>query len=70
MESCLVVAYMDTEADIVKYIHKLKKKYFTNILNGLENQNMADINKNVEIINSDKCGVGKSTYIISKIKEL
>ena len=25
MESCLVVAYMDTEADIVKYIHKLKK---------------------------------------------
>ena len=31
---------------------------------------MDDINKNVEIINSDKCGVGKSTYIISKIKEL
>ena len=69
MKSCLVVAYMNTEADIVKYIHTLKKKFFKNILNDLENQNMDDINKNVEIINSDKSGVGKSTYIKKKIEK-
>ena len=70
MKSCLVVAYMNTEADIVKYIHTLKKKFFRNILNDLDNQNMDDVNKNVEIINSDKSGVGKSTHIITKIKKL
>lgn len=70
MKSCLVVTYMNNDADIVKYIHTLKKKFFKNILNDLDNQNMDDINKNVEIIKSDKSGVGKSTYIISKIKKL
>ena len=69
MKSCLVVAYMNTEADIVKYIHTLKKKFFRNILNDLDNQNMDDVNKNVEIINSDKSGVGKSTHIITKIEK-
>ena len=70
MKSCLVIAYMNTEADIVKYIHTLKKKFFKNILNDLDNQNMDEVNKNVEIINSDKSGVGKSTHIKTKIKEL
>ena len=70
MKSCLVVVYMKNDADIVKYIHTLKKKFFRNILNDLENQNMDDLSQNVEIINSDKSGVGKSTYIKSKIKRL
>jgi hypothetical protein len=70
MKSCLIIAYMNNDADIVKYIHTLKKNFFKNILNDLDNQNMDDVSKNVEIINSDKSGVGKSTYIKTKIKEL
>ena len=70
MKSCLVVVYMNTDADIVKYIHTLKKRFFRNILNELDNQNMDDINKKVEIIKSDKSGVGKSTHIITEIKKL
>jgi hypothetical protein len=61
---------MNTDADIVKYIHTLKKRFFRNILNELDNQNMDDINEKVEIIKSDKSGVGKSTHIITKIKKL
>ena len=70
MKSCLVIAYTNNDADIVKYIHKLKKKFFGNILNELDNQNMDDLTKNIEIVQSDKSGVGKSTYIKSKIEEL
>ena len=70
LKSCLVVAYMNNDADIVKYIHTLKKRFFRNILNELDNQNMDDINEKVEIIKSDKSGVGKSTHIKTKIKTL
>ena len=70
MKSCLVIAYTNNDADIVKYIHKLKKKFFGNILNELDNQNMDDLTKNIEIVQSDKSGVGKSTYIKSKIEKL
>ena len=70
MKSCLVIAYTNNDADIVKYIHKLKKKFFGNILNELDNQNMDYLSKNIEIVQSDKSGVGKSTYIKSKIEKL
>ena len=70
MKSCLVIAYTNNDADIVKYIHKLKKQFFGNILNELDNQNMDYLSKNIEIVQSDKSGVGKSTYIKSKIEKL
>jgi len=70
MKSCLVIAYIDKEADIVKNIFRLKgRRSIQNIQNNLENQNMGDIGKNVNIIKSNRAGVGKSMQIKIKIKK-
>ena len=70
MKSCLIIAYVDNEADIIKGIFNLKgKKSLKNLLKVIENQIMEYKDSKVEIVQSDRAGVGKSTYIKSKIKE-
>ena len=64
MKSCLIVAYTDIESDIIKRVFSLRgRKALRNKMQNLENQNMENVGDNVQIIKSDKSGVGKSTYI-------
>ena len=70
MKSCLIIAYLDTEADIMKSVFTLKnRKSLRNLIEKLENQNIGNIDSKVEIVLSDVSGVGKSTYITSEIKK-
>ena len=70
MKSCLVVAYVDIEADIIKSIFALKNtKSLRNVIKNIENQKMDNFDSKVEIVLSDRSGVGKSTYISSEIKK-
>ena len=70
MKSCLIIAYLDTEADIMKSVFTLKnRKSLRNLIEKLENQIIDNKDFKVEIVLSDVSGVGKSTYITSKIKK-
>ena len=68
MKSCLVFAYSDKTSTIVQYLERIK---------GHEQLEHKDKNKEpkklyeqkVEIISSDKSGVGKSTYIKNQVKK-
>jgi hypothetical protein len=68
MKSCLVFAYSDKTSTIVQYLERIK---------GHEKLEHKDKNKEpkklyeekVEIISSDKSGVGKSTYIKNQVKK-
>ena len=70
MKSCLIIVYLDIDADIIKSVFSLKnKKSLKNLMNNLDNQNIGNIDSKVKIILSDRAGVGKSTYIKSEIKK-
>ncbi len=70
MKSCLIVAYMDIDADIIKGVFSLKKrKTLKNVIKNIENQKMTNFDSKVEIVLSDRSGVGKSTYIRQEIEE-
>ena len=70
MKSCLIVAYTDIESDIIKRVFSLRgRKALRNKMQNLENQNMENVGDNVQIIKSDKSGVGKSTYIKQEIEK-
>ena len=68
MKSCLVFAYSDKTSTIVQYLERIK---------GHEKLEHKDKNKEpkklyeekVEIISSDKSGVGKSTYIKNQVEK-
>ena len=62
MKSCLIFLYTNKSADIVKSLSLLKyKKILDDLPREIEDLKIDD--SNVEIISSDKCGVGKSTQI-------
>ena len=62
MKSCLIFLYTNKTADIVKSLSLLKyKKILDDLPKEIEDLKIDD--SNVEIISSDKCGVGKSTQI-------
>ena len=66
MKSCLAFAYSDKTSSIVLYLERIKGKQ---ILEHKDNKNKEEIKyeENVEIISSDKSGVGKSTRIKNSI---
>ena len=66
MKSCLVFAYYDKNSSFVKYLETIKGR---EKLEHLDKKNKGDIlyEENVEIISSDKSGVGKSTYIKNEV---
>ena len=64
MKSCLIIAFEHNESDIVKAVFNLKyRKSIQNIMNILENMSMDNIANQINIINSNRSGVGKSTQI-------
>ena len=67
MKSCLVFAYIDKTTTIVQYLESIKK----GILKHKDKKNNEEIlyDENVEIIFSDKSGVGKSTKIKMDIEK-
>ena len=62
MKSCLVFAYIDKTADIVKYLESMKSNKILEHKDKKKNEEIL-YDENVEIISSDKSGVGKSTQI-------
>ena len=70
MKSCLIIAYEDNDADIIKGLFSLKnRKSLRNVIKKIENQNIYNFDSKVEIVFSDNVGVGKSAYIRSEIEE-
>ena len=70
MKSCLIIAYEDNDADIIKGLFSLKnRKSLRNAIKKIENQNIYNFDSKVEIVFSDNVGVGKSAYIRSEIEE-
>ena len=70
MKSCLVIVYMNKDADIVKYLKNIRQSSFEDLLKNLDNINVDGVAHNIQLITSDVSGLGKSTYIKSKIKEI
>ena len=68
MKSCLAFAYSDKTATIVQYLERIKGR---EILDHKDKKEKEEIlyEENVEIICSDKSGVGKSTQIQDKVKK-
>ena len=68
MKSCLAFAYSDKTSTIVEYLETIKDH---KILRHKKKRNNEEIlyDEKVEIIYSDKSGVGKSTFIKRKIEE-
>ena len=67
MKSCLIILYSTKTSDIYKSLDLLKFKKILNIQkNEIECLKIED--SNIEIILSDKSGVGKSTKIKSDIE--
>ena len=66
MKSCLAFAYSDKTSSIVQYLERIKGR---KILEHKDNDNKEEIKyeENVEIISSDKSGVGKSKKIKNNI---
>ena len=51
MKSCLIVAYIDIDADIIKSIFQLKnRKSLRNVIKKIENQDMNNFDPKVEIV--------------------
>jgi len=67
MESCLIILYTSKETDIYKSLESLKYKKPLNLKREIEKLKIDDEKgndeKKVEVISSDKSGVGKSTQI-------
>ena len=69
MKSCLVFAYSDKNSTIVEYVERIKGRRKLEHNDKKKNTEII-YDKNVEIVYSDRSGVGKSTYIKEKaIKE-
>ena len=66
IESCLVFVYSDKTSIIAQNLEKIKRKKILQ-LKDIDNNEEIKYGENVEIITSDKSGVGKSTIIKQKI---
>ena len=68
MKSCLVFVYSDKTSTIVQYLERIKE---TKKLEHKSKKNYEQIlyEENIEIISSDKSGVGKSNQIRQKIEK-
>ena len=66
MKSCLVFAYYNKNTPFVQYLERIKGR---EKLEHLDKKKEGEIlyEENVEIISSDKSGVGKSTYIKNEV---
>ena len=67
MKSCVAFAYSDKTDSIVKYLERVKG-YGYLVHEDKKKQEQDSYEENVEIISSDKAGVGKSTQIKLKVK--
>ena len=67
MKSCLIILYRNKENDIYKSLYLLRKRKILDIAPSEFNYLKFE-ESNVEIIKSDKAGVGKSTQIKLEIK--
>ena len=68
MKSCLAFVYSDKTSTIVEYLERIKGR--KKLEHKDKNQNKEILyDQHVEIIYSDKSGVGKSTYIKEKAQE-
>ena len=68
MKSCLVFAYSDKTATIVQYLERIKGKQKLEHKDKTKDMEFT-YEENVEIISSDKSGVGKSTHIKEQVKK-
>ena len=66
MKSCLAFAYSDKTSTIVQYLERIKGRQKLEHKDKKKDQNNL-YDEKVEIISSDKSGVGKSTYIKQQI---
>ena len=68
IKSCVVFAYSDKTSSIVQYLERIKGKKKLEHKNKKKGENIL-YKENVEIIYSNKSGVGKSKYIEESIKK-
>ena len=68
MKSCLAFAYSEKNSTIVQYLETIKGKKILFHKDKRINQEIL-YDENVEIMSSDKCGVGKSTQIKMEIEK-
>ena len=59
MKSCLVIVYMNKDADIVKYLKNIRQSSFEDLLKNLDNINVDEVAHNIQLITSDVSGLGK-----------
>ena len=68
MKSCLAFAYSDKTATIVQYLERIRGREKLEHKDKKKGEQIL-YEENVEIISSDKSGVGKSTYIREQVKK-
>ena len=68
IKSCVAFAYSDKTSTIVQYLERIKGKQKLEHKDKKKGEEIL-YDENVEIISSDKSGVGKSTYIKENIKD-
>ena len=69
IQSCVAFAYSDKTSTIVQYLERIKGREKLEHKDKIKGDQIL-YDEKVEIISSDKSGVGKSTYIKEKVKNL